>query len=102
MKEPYTEFGQRLRSYRHKNGLSMQDLAEAVGIHPTYIGKLEAGNQSRGPSVAVVYRLAQLMEADPDELLRLAGKVDRERLLRENERLRQRVAELETQLARNG
>lgn len=98
MRAPQSEFGKRIRAYRKRYHLTCTDLAQAVGVHPSYIGQIEAGANKRGPSVAVVYRLAAVMGENADELLRLAGKVDRERVLQENEMLRRRVAELEKQL----
>jgi transcriptional regulator with XRE-family HTH domain len=36
-------FGRRLKLLRTERGMSQQDLAEAAGMHRTFIGKLERG-----------------------------------------------------------
>ena len=68
-------FGAILKSYRKKHNLTQTDLAHAVGIHPTYIGKLETSTTMRGPSVELVYRLAQVLEADAGELLEVPRRI---------------------------
>jgi transcriptional regulator with XRE-family HTH domain len=39
-------FGDRVRDVRHKKGLSQEGLADAIGLHRTYIGAIERGEQS--------------------------------------------------------
>lgn len=95
-------FGAILKSYRKKHNLTQTDLAHAVGIHPTYIGKLETSTTMRGPSVELVYRLAQVLEADAGELLEVLGKVTPDHVAAENERLRRRVSELEQKVRELG
>ena len=97
-------FGAILKSYRKKHNLTQTDLAHAVGIHPTYIGKLETSTTMRGPSdgIMLVYRLAQVLEADAGELLEVLGKVTPDHVAAENERLRRRVSELEQKVRELG
>jgi len=88
-------FGETVRHARLQRGLTQVELARKVGVHATYIGKIEAsvlGN--RGPSVAVIIRLASALHLDGKELLRLAGR-DRDALLA---MLLRRVRELETEV----
>ncbi len=40
------KLGKRIRSYRLKQGLSQERLAEYSGCHPTYIGQIERGEKN--------------------------------------------------------
>ncbi|MBY9073435.1 helix-turn-helix domain-containing protein [Nocardioides sp. WL0053] len=39
-------FGHRLRTLRKESGLSQMALANAVGLHPTYISEIERGQRN--------------------------------------------------------
>lgn len=56
---------------------SLRQVAERVGIEPSYLSKVERGIGSP-PSEATLIRLAGELEVDPDVLLALAGKVSSE------------------------
>src|SRR5260221_10310472 len=71
------EFGQRLRNLRKQKNLSQRDLAARVGIDFTYLSKIEGGH-SDPPSEVIIRRIAQVLEADEDELINLAGKVPKD------------------------
>ena len=47
------KLGQNLKKYRLKKSLTQEFLAEKVGIHPTYVGKLESGKNN--PSIKMLY-----------------------------------------------
>jgi len=68
------EFGERLRELRLQQGLSQRKLAKEVGINFTYLSKIETGKMSP-PAQDTIQRLATALDADPDELLVLAGRV---------------------------
>ena len=70
-------FGQRVRQLRLGMGLSLRDLAPRVGVGFTYLSKVENGRLDFGdyPSEALIYKLAEALEADEDELLLLAEKM---------------------------
>lgn len=53
---------------------SVRQVAERVGIEPSYLSKVERGIGSP-PSEETLRRLAEELDADPDVLLALAGKV---------------------------
>ena len=71
------EFGQRLRNLRKQKNLSQRDLAARVGIDFTYLSKIEGGRLDP-PSEVIIQRIAQVLEADEDELINLAGKVPKD------------------------
>ena len=62
------EFGDRVRSYRLKAGLSQEGLAYQAGINRSYIASLEAGQ--RNPSLDLMARLAVALRVDLGELVR--------------------------------
>ena len=68
------EFGQRLRDLRKQKNLSQRDLAAQVGIDFTYLSKIEGGRLDP-PSEVVIQHIAQVLDADENELINLAGKV---------------------------
>jgi transcriptional regulator with XRE-family HTH domain len=52
-------FARLIRKYRLRKGLSQEMLAEAAGVHHTYIGLLERG--LRKPTLEVADRLARAL-----------------------------------------
>lgn len=51
--------GKNIKKYRLQMGFTQEQLAEAVGIHPTYVGKLEGGKNN--PSVKMMYKITQAL-----------------------------------------
>ena len=79
-------FGMRVRQLRKAKGLTLRALASLVGVGFTYLSRVETGNMTCGeyPSEALIHRLADVLDADEDELLLLAEKIPqpiRERFL---------------------
>jgi transcriptional regulator with XRE-family HTH domain len=71
------EFGQRLRDLRKRKNLSQRDLAAQIGIDFTYLSKIEGGRLDP-PSEAVIRHIAQVLDADENELINLAGKIPKD------------------------
>src|SRR5229473_5213905 len=71
------EFGRRLRDLRKQKNVSQRDLAAQVGIDFTYLSKIEVG-RSAPPSKEVIRHIAEVLDADEDELINLAGKVPKD------------------------
>lgn len=60
-------FGTRIRRLRQQRGLSQEGLAEASGLHRTYVGSVERGE--RNISLVNILRLAMTLSADAGELV---------------------------------
>jgi HTH-type transcriptional regulator, competence development regulator len=72
-----TDFGRFLRDCRERRDtpdFSLRRVAERVGIEPSYLSKIERGEQPP-PGEDTIRRLAADLEQDADVLLALAGKV---------------------------
>lgn len=67
-------FGQVLRRRRLEKGYSLRKFAEMVGISPTYLSQVEQGNVDP-PTAERVRRMAELLDANPDEWIALAGRM---------------------------
>lgn len=68
-------FGERLRQLRKEKGLTLRALAEGAGVDFTYLSKIENGKAGYLPGADTIRALAQILGADPLELLTLADKV---------------------------
>jgi transcriptional regulator with XRE-family HTH domain len=66
--DPRVEFGKRVRARRTKLGITLEGLAEASGLHWTYIGSVERGE--RNISLINIVRLAHSLGVGPEELMR--------------------------------
>ncbi|RBY76880.1 XRE family transcriptional regulator [Blastococcus sp. TF02-09] len=63
-----TQFGERVRTRRQKLGLSQEGLAEACGLHWTFVGQVERGR--RNLTLHNILKLASGLKVDPAELVR--------------------------------
>ena len=76
------QFGQRIRELREAKkrtdpAFSLRQFAEALNLSATFISKMETG-QFDPPSAENIKKMAELLGADPYELLQLAQKPDPE------------------------
>lgn len=53
------KLGKNLKRYRLDCGMTQEVLAEKVGIHPTYVGKLESGKNN--PSVKLLFKISRAL-----------------------------------------
>lgn len=72
-------FGQHVREVREAKRredprFSLRRVAESVGVEPSYLSKIERGEQPP-PSEEKIVALAAELGEDPDTLLAMAGKV---------------------------
>ena len=72
--EEAKNFGARLRELRLLALLTQRGLAEKVGVDFSYLSKIENGVLPP-PSEKVILQLAEVLNADKDELITLAGKI---------------------------
>jgi transcriptional regulator with XRE-family HTH domain len=71
------QFGKRVRQLRTQRKLTQRDMAAKIGVSDTYISKVENENLQFGdyPSEKFIHKLADVLDADEEELLLLADKV---------------------------
>ena len=67
-------FGRAIREARRQRGISQKELADRAGIDFTYLSKIE-NDRMAPPSEKAIAAMAEALEMDADELIRLAGKV---------------------------
>jgi len=60
-------FGQKLRELRTQKGLSQEGLAEAAGLHRTYVSSVERGE--RNVTITTIERLAAALKVRMAELM---------------------------------
>ena len=75
-------FGSYLRERREAlkaedPAFSLRQLAGRIGVEPSYLSKVERGDEPP-PSEARIVQLASELDEDPDVLLAMAGKVSSE------------------------
>ncbi|MFT7759318.1 UNVERIFIED_CONTAM: helix-turn-helix domain-containing protein [Salmonella enterica subsp. enterica serovar Enteritidis] len=62
-------FGQNVRYWRKKRGLSQEEFADRAHLHPTYVSGIESGH--RNPTIKVIERIADALDVEPAALLSL-------------------------------
>jgi len=67
-------FGQVLRERRLEKGYSLRKFADMVGVSPTYLSQVEQSNVDP-PTAERVKKMAELLGANSDEWIALAGRV---------------------------
>ena len=60
-------FGEALKRWREKRGLTQESLAHEAGITASYAGQVERGQKV--PSLTVVLKLCRALDCTPGELL---------------------------------
>jgi transcriptional regulator with XRE-family HTH domain len=69
------EFGARLRELRQNKGLTLRGLAQVTGVDFTYLSKIETGRPGYFPGAGTIRELAQALDVDAIDLLKLADKL---------------------------
>lgn len=72
-KTPARTLGSLIREGRRKKKLSQRQLAAALPMSQTNLSRVELGDHAP-PSDGVLLRIAEVLELDPRELLRAAGR----------------------------
>jgi len=97
-----TPFGERLRHLREARGLRLKDMAEELGVTPTYLSALEHGRRSK-PNWSFVQRVIHYFNIiwdEADELQRLADN-SHPKITVETAGLPPKATELANRLARD-
>ena len=71
-----TTFAEKLSALRAEQKMGVRELGRAVGVTGMHISNLEKGKSA--PSAELVLKLAEVLEANADELLYLADQVSPE------------------------
>lgn len=71
-----SSFGTRIRELRLEKGLTQRELAGKVGVSFPHISKIEVGAEPAGGEL--ISKLAEALDADADELYRLASRLPNE------------------------
>lgn len=66
--------GAQVRKLRRERRLTLNQLAERVPMSASNLSRIELGAQGP-PADEIIERIGQALEADPNELLRAAGRV---------------------------
>ncbi len=66
------KLGEYIRTQREALGISLRRLAVRAGIHHSYLARMEAGDYEH-PSPAILHRIAEALDLDPEDLFALAG-----------------------------
>lgn len=67
-------FGAYLKHYRSERGLTLRRIAEAVGVDPSYLSRLERGDIAN-PSEEILEGLASVLQTSKDEAYLAAGRI---------------------------
>lgn len=71
-----TPFGRVLKTLRTETGFSQAQVAARAGVSPGYVGLIEVGDRGERPSLDIVKRFGQALDANVEQmelLLRAAG-----------------------------
>lgn len=95
-----TPFGERMRKLRRERGVTLKDMAEAVGVSSAYLSALEHGKRGR-PGWHLIQRVIayfNIIWDDAEEVVRLA-RISHPRITIDTSGLDPRATELANRLA---
>lgn len=72
------KLGQHLKRVRMARELGLRETAGKVGVSPTYLSRIENCLEQSRPTEKTLRALADVLNDDFDELMRLAGRVPEE------------------------
>lgn len=61
-------FGEKLRTLRNRQGLTLRQLGKMLDVSHTHVGRLERGEKI--PNVAMVLKVAQIFDVSTDVLIK--------------------------------
>jgi transcriptional regulator with XRE-family HTH domain len=95
-----TPFGERMRKLRAERGVTLKDMAAAVGVSPAYLSALEHGKRGR-PGWQLIQRIIAFFNIiwdDAEDVVRLA-RISHPRITIDTSGLTPRATELANRLA---
>ena len=66
------KLGEYIKAQREALSVSQRQLAGRIGIHHSYLARLEAGDYAQ-PAPAILHRIAEALDLEPEDLFALAG-----------------------------
>lgn len=66
--KPMKRFGEKLRTLRQQQGLTLQQLSEMLDVSTTHIWNIEHGRKT--PNVAMVIKISDIFGVTADRLIR--------------------------------
>lgn len=61
-------FGEKLRTLRNQQGLTLRQLGDMLDVSHTYVGRMEKGKKT--PNVAMVLKISQIFGVSVDILIK--------------------------------
>jgi transcriptional regulator with XRE-family HTH domain len=95
-----TPFGDRMRKLRQERGVTLKDMAEAIGVSSAYLSALEHGKRGR-PGWSLIQRIItyfNIIWDEAEEVVRLA-RISHPRITIDTSGLNPRATELANRLA---
>lgn len=68
-------FGQEVKRLRKAKRITQLELAERIGVDFTYVSKIENDRTMRTLTESTIRKLADVLEADPEDLILLVNKI---------------------------
>ena len=95
-----TPFGERMRELRRVKGVTLKDMAEAIGVSSAYLSALEHGKRGRPgwPLIQRIIAYFNIIWDDAEEVVRLA-RISHPRITIDTSGLSPRATELANRLA---
>ena len=69
-KDNYIKLGLKIQYYRKLKGYTQEGLAEAVDISWSFLSQVEASGVVKGISLETLFRIAEVLEIEPYQLLK--------------------------------
>lgn len=73
-----TEFGDYIRKRRQEKDLGLREAAGKMDVSPSYLSRLESGDEPNPPSAKVIEKMAEILGEDMKNLMRLAGRIEKD------------------------
>ncbi len=86
MKRPEYRFGEKIRSVRESQGITLKELARQMDVSASLISQIE--NNKVSPSIDTLLNLADILDIDPEYLFRDFRKKRKLKMVRKEERNR--------------